>query len=190
MGHHHDGLVLLAVELLQQGQDLIRRIAIQVARGFVAQKDGGIADNGAGNAHALLLAARQFARLVAGALFQAHDLQRHGDAALAVGLGQVGEQKRQFDIGGRRQHRHQVVELEDKADMARPPFGKLAAGQGLQMLAAHDDLARGDGDPGRRPGSGWWSCPSPTVPSARRTRLRGISRFSPCRTSTDSLPRL
>src|SRR5690349_15568565 len=64
MRDHQDGLLVLAVELLQQAQDFIGRGAVQIAGRFVAEQDGRIGDNGAGNAHALLLAAGHFARLV------------------------------------------------------------------------------------------------------------------------------
>ena len=41
---------MLAVELLQQGKDFIRRGAVQIAGGLVAEQERGIGDNGAGNA--------------------------------------------------------------------------------------------------------------------------------------------
>ena len=110
----------------------------QIAGGFVAQQDGGIGDDGPRNADALLLAARHFARLVRGAVLQANDLKCDLHTTRPLGLGQAGQQQRQLDIAGRRQHRHQSVELKDKADMARTPFGQRTAGQAFQMLAADD----------------------------------------------------
>ena len=85
VGHHHDGLLVLAVELLQQGENFIRRGAVQIAGRLVAEQEWGIGDDGAGDADALLLAAGHFARLVAGAVLEAHNLQRDLDAALAFG---------------------------------------------------------------------------------------------------------
>ena len=66
MGHHNDGLVVLAIQLLQQAENFIGRGAVQITGGLIAQQDRGIGDDGAGDADALLLAARHFARLVAG----------------------------------------------------------------------------------------------------------------------------
>src|SRR5690606_38019113 len=40
MGDHHDGLAMLAVERLQQAQDLLGRLPVQVARGLVADQQG------------------------------------------------------------------------------------------------------------------------------------------------------
>ena len=39
--------------------------------------------------------------------------------------GKAGEQERQLHVLERRQHRHQVVELKDEADVPRPPVGEL-----------------------------------------------------------------
>ena len=56
--HHHDGLAVLAVERLQQVEDLVTRFPIEVAGGFVAEQQRRIRDDGAGDADALLLPAR------------------------------------------------------------------------------------------------------------------------------------
>ena len=57
MRDHHDGLVVMLVEISQQDQDIVGGLAVQVAGGFITQKQGGIGDDGAGDAHPLLLAA-------------------------------------------------------------------------------------------------------------------------------------
>src|SRR3546814_49590 len=38
VGHHHDGLAVLAVERLQQAQDLLRGLAVEIAGGLVADR--------------------------------------------------------------------------------------------------------------------------------------------------------
>jgi hypothetical protein len=48
--HHDDGFTLLAVERLQQIQDLVARLAIEVTGGFITQQ-GGVGDDCAGNAN-------------------------------------------------------------------------------------------------------------------------------------------
>src|SRR5690606_12627148 len=67
VGDHDDGLAVLAVEHLQQAQDLVGGLAVEVAGGFVADQQGGVGDQGAGDRHALFLAAGKFVGLVAGA---------------------------------------------------------------------------------------------------------------------------
>ena len=75
---HHDGLAVFAVELLQKSQHVLGRLTIQIAGGLVAHQKRRIGNDGAGDGHALLLAAGQLARLVRTALGQADQLQRDG----------------------------------------------------------------------------------------------------------------
>ena len=62
--HHQDGLAVLVHERLQQVQDLVGALAVEVAGGLVAEQEGGVGHDGARDGHALLLPARQLARLV------------------------------------------------------------------------------------------------------------------------------
>src|SRR5262245_17350989 len=62
--HHHDGLAVLAVQDLQKPEDLVRRLAVKVARRLVANEDRGIGDQRTRDGDALLLAARELLRLV------------------------------------------------------------------------------------------------------------------------------
>src|SRR5205807_3138415 len=62
MGHEHDRLVELAVQLGQQGEHRIGALRVEIAGRLVGDDEIGIGDDGAGNRHALLLAARQSAR--------------------------------------------------------------------------------------------------------------------------------
>ena len=145
MGDHHDGLAVLAVERLQQAQDLLGRLPVQVAGGLVADQQGRVGDDGAGDGHALLLAAGQFVRAVLRAVAQADQLQCDFGIALALRAGQAGQQQRQLDVALRGQHRHQVVELEHVADVLAAPVRELAALHRVDALAVDGDLpARGD----------------------------------------------
>src|SRR3546814_14737217 len=73
---------------------------------------------------ALLLATGQFVWLVFGAIVETDDLQCGLRVLLALAGIELGQQQRQFDIGLRAEHRHQVVELEDEADVACAPAGE------------------------------------------------------------------
>ncbi len=129
VGDHHDGLAVLLVERRQQVEDLVAGLAVEVAGGLVGQQQRRVGDDGAGDADALLLAARELARIVFGAVGQAHDVEGDGHPLLALGLRQVGEQQRQLDVALGGQHRQQVVELEDEADVVRAPARELAAAE-------------------------------------------------------------
>ena len=74
--HHDDRLAVVAVERLQQVENLVARLAIEIARGLVAQQQRRVGDDGAGDADALLLAARELPRIVLRAFGEADDFQR------------------------------------------------------------------------------------------------------------------
>ena len=61
---HDDRLLVLAIECLQEIENLVARLAIEVARRLVAQQQRRIGDDRARDAHALLLAARELSRIV------------------------------------------------------------------------------------------------------------------------------
>jgi len=73
----------------------------------------------------LLLAAGELPWPMAEAIGEVDQFQRRQHLALAVGGAEGQEQQRQLDVLVGRQHRQQVVELEDEADVAGPPFGQL-----------------------------------------------------------------
>src|SRR5688572_30577063 len=77
--HHHDGLAVLAVEHLQKPQDLVRRLAVEVAGRLVADQDGRVRDQRARDCDALFLAAGELPGLVARAIGEAHDLEHDRD---------------------------------------------------------------------------------------------------------------
>ena len=54
---HHDGLAVVAVERLQQIEDLIARLAIEIAGRLVGEQERRIGNDRAGDADALFLAA-------------------------------------------------------------------------------------------------------------------------------------
>ena len=103
----------------------------------------GIGDDGARDADALLLAARQLTRIVLGAIRQPDDLQRDARALLPLRLRELREQQRQLDVLLGRQHGQQVVELEDEPDVLRAPLRELAAAEGAHRHAVHFDGAAG-----------------------------------------------
>ena len=87
MRDHNNGLAMLAIQPLQQVQDLVARLAVKVARRFVAEQQCRVGDDPARNAHALLLAAGQLARIMFRALREANDRQRGRDMPFALGRG-------------------------------------------------------------------------------------------------------
>ena len=101
---------------LQQFHHLDAGLAVQRTGGLVRQQDVGVVHQGAGDGHALHLAAGHLAGVLVQLAAQAHILQRFGRPAAALGLGDAGDGQGQLHIGQHRLVRDEVVALEHKAD--------------------------------------------------------------------------
>ena len=133
--HHHDGFTVVAVESLQQIENLFAGFAVEIAGGFVAEQQRGIGHNGAGDSDSLLLAAGKLARIMLHAIGEPHHFQRDRNALSPFGfLESVRQKQWQFDILFRRQLGKQIVELENETDVPGPPAGKLTAAQATDAL--------------------------------------------------------
>ena len=64
MGDDDQGATPLLLLLAQEGKDLVTPFVIEVARGLIGEEHGRVLDQGAGDRHALLLAAGELGRLV------------------------------------------------------------------------------------------------------------------------------
>ena len=82
--HHDDGLAVFAIQQRKQVEDLVGGVAVEVAGRFVADQQRRIGDERARDRDALLLAAGQFARLVARAVREPDDLQRRRGILLSL----------------------------------------------------------------------------------------------------------
>src|SRR6266568_4870173 len=76
VGDHEDRGPALRHQQREQLQDLVGALAVQVAGGLVAEQEGGIGRDGAGDGHPLLLPARELAREVVHAVGEAHHPER------------------------------------------------------------------------------------------------------------------
>ena len=84
VGDHDDRLAVLAVERLQQVEDLVARLAIEIAGRLVAEQQRRVGDDRARDADALLLAAGQLPRIVVRAVAEPDDRRaRSGRGACA-----------------------------------------------------------------------------------------------------------
>src|SRR5688572_33088053 len=92
MGDHDDGLAEVAVEQLQDREDLVGGGAVEVAGRLVGEQELWIRDDRAGDRDALLLAARHLARAVLHAVAEADARERGLDPTRALGLREAGEQ--------------------------------------------------------------------------------------------------
>src|SRR2546427_1174592 len=117
--HHHDGLLELLVQPLEQRQDLLGGLAIEVTGRLVRHEDRGVGRDGARDGDALLLAAGELARIVAHPVAEADERERRLDVLFPLGLGERRQEERQLDVLEGREHGDQVVELEQDRKSTR-----------------------------------------------------------------------
>src|SRR5487761_2096617 len=144
VGDHDDRLPDLVVEAREQPQDLLRGHPVEVAGRLVGDDQRRIGDQRPRDRDPLLLPARQLVGKVRRAVGQADELEGSLDALAALGARQRRQLQRQLDVAERRQHRHQVVELEDESDVHRAPQREIGVREARDVDAADADL------PGRR----------------------------------------
>ena len=139
-GHDHGGAVL--VDLVQHAHDAHGGGGVQVAGGLIGQQDARAVDDGAGDRHALLLAAGEFVREAVFLAFEADGLEDlgHGVADDAAAL--ADDLHGEGDVGEHGFLRQQAEVLEHDADPAAEP-GHAPAGDVGDVLAGHVDGAGG-----------------------------------------------
>jgi hypothetical protein len=59
-----------------------------------------------------------------------------------LGLRELGQQQRKFDVLERRQHRNQVVHLKNESHVPRAPLRQFARRHVRDFIAVHGDAAR------------------------------------------------
>jgi len=116
--------------------------AIEVAGRLVAQQKLRVGNDRAGNRDALLLTARHLARIMLCPVGEVDDVQRRRGAPAPLSGSELGEQQRQLNVLRRTQHWHQIIELEDEADVRRPPAGELAPREPVDRRAGDMDFPR------------------------------------------------
>ncbi len=143
VGHHHDGAALLSVEAVEQLHDLDAHLGIQVAGRLVGEEDLRVARDGAGDGHALALAAGELRREVARAVREAHLLQ-HGLGPLpALRGGDLAVEQGQLHVVQHVQGTDQVEALEDEAQPPVPEGGQLLVAHARRVHPVDLDRAGG-----------------------------------------------
>ena len=92
--HHHDRLLVLAVEQLEEGQNLVRRRPVEISSRLVAHQECRIGHDGAGNRYTLLLTTGQLLGLVLGSVVEPYQGERDLGMLTSLGRRQIGQQQR------------------------------------------------------------------------------------------------
>ena len=141
VGDDDDGLLKVFVQPGQQVHDFPGGFPVQVAGGLIRGDEGGVGDQGPGDGHPLLLAAGELARVVVLAVAQVHQFQDQVHVLLSLPPGQPGEQQGQFHVFKGREHRDELIKLEDEAHVGGPPIRQLGLGEGREVDAVHREVA-------------------------------------------------
>ncbi len=114
-----------SAEFFQQLHDLVRALAVEIARWFIRDDQKRIGDDRPRDAHALLLPAGELSRSMAVTIAESDEIERGQHLLFAFRGRQRQKEQRQLDVLVRGQHGQQVIELKDKADVPRPPLGEF-----------------------------------------------------------------
>lgn len=135
----------VGVQHVQQGQYGARRSGVQVPGGLVAQQQRGFGDQGAGDGHALALAARHPGREMAGAVAEADPLQRRTGPVGALRARDAVVDHGEADVLQGAAVRQEMEGLEDEADALPAQGGPVAVAQGAGVDAVEQVPPRGRG---------------------------------------------
>ena len=140
VGDDHHGDAQLAVDVLNQLQDLPGGFGVQGAGGLVAQQHLGIGGQSPGDGNALLLTAGELRGIGLGLVRQPHQLQQLPGLGLGLLPAHPGQLHGEADVLQTGALHQQVEPLEDHGDLppGRPQLGR---GHGVQLLAVDDDPA-------------------------------------------------
>src|SRR3990172_8438040 len=138
VGHEQDRHTV-GVEPLEEGHDRHRGPRVEVPRGLVGEEKGGLGDESAGDGDALLLSARELARLVIHAIGEADPLERRFRERPAVETPSraVVEERKLHVLDGRRPP-EEVESLEDETDLLIPDVGELVLAELVDLLAVEE----------------------------------------------------
>ncbi len=143
MGNHDDGHAELGLEFTEKGENGFAGGGVEVASGFIREKDFGAIDEGAGDGDALLFAAGKLRGAMAEAVGEADAFEGFADARGTLGAIDFGEAEGEFDIFLESHARQEVERLEDHADRVTAIPGEFERRERGDVLAEGDNGAGG-----------------------------------------------
>ena len=173
-GNDYHGEAVLSVQGLENGHHSSLDWRVQVAGRLVGQQDAGILDQGAGNAHPLLLTAGKLGGPVADAVGEAHPVQGfHGPGGGGHGrCRRAGAAPRwpgqSAGAAGCRSGRRSL-----SCGCGFRPTGHPPAGPRFRFPGS---TLRRWARPGSPECSSWWTCPNPMRPLSPPFRRPGWTR--------------
>jgi len=118
---------------------------VEIAGGFVGEKDGGLVDQGAGEGGSLELASGKLMRPVMRAIAQAHGGEKFTGTGMGRGVHPTGEKEGKENVFFDREGGEEVEELENKADSESSEGGQFVVVKGVEGVSFEIGLARSGG---------------------------------------------
>src|SRR5579862_4225064 len=141
VGDHDDGLTEIFVQLPENFKNGVGTTSIEIAGGLISKDDFRLVDEGAGDGHALLLAAGEFRGLVIEASGDAEELGEDVEAVRieAVTVNVLSER----DVVAGSERRQKIEFLEDEADFVAAKVGAGGVAEGGKVVPIEHDTASG-----------------------------------------------
>ena len=138
-----DGGFFFASEAGDEVDDGGTGSGVEIAGGFVGEKDGGLVDEGAGDGGALELSTRELVGAMVGTVGKMDGGKEFAGAGAGKGIDATGKEKREKDIFFDGESGEEVKELEDEADFQASECGEFIVVEGVKGMAFEVDLTRG-----------------------------------------------
>jgi len=142
MRHHQDRLLVLLVQTAKEIEDLLSRLRVELARGFVRQEERRVVCEGNRDRDPLLFAAAQFVRSMDGPLGHPDEFQEFLPPFVPDGGSLRRESHRELDVLLRGEGRDEVEELEDETDALEAIPDQVRVAQVDQIRSVHLNTPR------------------------------------------------
>ena len=139
MRHHHRRLAVAVDRVAHQFENLGARLRVEIPGRLVGEDDRRLAHESAPDCDSLLLSSGELRGTMRPAVLEPDLLHQLGNPGL-VGL-LTRDRKRQDDVFLGVQHRQQVEELEDEADVLAPQLRQIRVVQIGEACARDRDLS-------------------------------------------------
>src|SRR5215471_19397115 len=138
VGHEQQGPPTLANSTRQQRHDALRALVIKISSWLVRQYDQRIVGQCSSNSHPLLFPAAELSGMVIAAIGESDSIEKFAGTALA--RSSQGDHRKQHVLQ-RGQLWHQIIGLEDHADLLRAVLCRSTHRQTRNIPPGHNNFA-------------------------------------------------
>jgi len=136
---HDDGHAELRLEFAEKRENGFAGGRVEIAGGFIGEKNFGAIDKGASDGDALLFAAGELGGTMAKAMGEANAFESFADARGAFGAVDFGEAEGELDVFFEGHARKEIEGLKDHADGVATVAGEVEGRERGDVLAEGED---------------------------------------------------